>query len=104
MSPTYSTAERTDIAGKDITVTNTTGYVMFASQKTRRVGGTTCAAVGWSACLDFVGQLCLEEPKERSAGKTENVVQVFAVWEFTGSQYADSYFKRAKIVLYRKEA
>lgn len=79
MSPTYSTAEKTDIAGRDITVTNTTGYVMFASQKTRRVGGTACAAVGWSACLDFVGQLCLGEPKERGAGKTANVAQVFAV-------------------------
>ena len=79
MSLTHSTAEKTDIASKNITVINTTDYVMFASQRIRRVGVTTCAATEWSACLDFVGQLCLEEPKARDAGKTASVAQDFAV-------------------------
>lgn len=50
----HSTAERTDTADKEITVTDTTGSVMPASQKNHSADVTICAVLEWSVCLEFV--------------------------------------------------
>lgn len=77
---TCSTAKRTDTASGDITVTNTTDYVILAGMKSfRGVVETTCAVMEWSVYLDDVAKLCLEELKTRSAERTESVTRVYAV-------------------------
>lgn len=57
-----NTAKRTDTVSGDITVTNTTDYVILAGMKSfRGVVETTCAVMEWSVYLDDVAKLCLEE-------------------------------------------
>lgn len=71
----YSIAERTGIADKKTTATNTTVSVMLASQKTHSVDVTTCAVLVWSVCLDLVGKPWHVEHREQDAGRTANVIR-----------------------------
>lgn len=71
----HSTAERTDTADKEITVTDTTVSVMPASQKTRSADVTTCAVLEWSVCLEFVKKLCRVEQRGQGARRIANAIQ-----------------------------
>lgn len=90
---------------KDITVIDTKVFVMHAKMKYKSVEGIKCAAMEWNASLDIVEWLSPEEPKaEDVEGTNRNVTPAFAVQTFMDIRFVNSYFKRARIARYRKEA
>lgn len=100
----FSLAQRTGIADRENIVTNTTASVMLARRLTLSVDVTTCAALAWSVCLEFVEKPCRAEPREQGARRTANVIPDCAALKFTGSRSADGCSKRVKIVVFRRVA